>query len=186
MLDQTGKISTVLLESSSEHAREHVAQSPSDVIIASPYLTSDTAESVIGNADPKTAIILTTFRAKTFADGASSLQTLRNLITRGFQIRYLDGLHAKLILTSNTCIIGSQNLTVAGTFNKEATAIIKDTLTVADARKAFDSWLEQSLPITLEMIDEMKLLVDPLLEKANECESSAQAIGLHPVPQTPS
>jgi hypothetical protein len=109
------------------------------------------------SANANTATILTTFRAKTFADGASSLQTLRNLVERGFNLRHLDGLHAKLIITSEACLIGSQNISLAGTLNKEATAIMADTATATAAREGLASWRELSWPITLEMIDEMEI-----------------------------
>jgi hypothetical protein len=176
MLDKRDRLTTILLESSTRQAQEHVARAPERVLVASPYLTSDTAETVIGSSNPDTAIILTTFRAKTFADGASSLHTLRKLVERGFHIRYLDGLHAKFVITSQACLIGSQNLTFAGTLNKEVTAIIANTSVAAEAREALTSWLELSRPVTLKMIDEMEILVAPLLDKVEELVESTSAI----------
>lgn len=176
MLDQTVKVATIFLECTAGRAQESIARALEGVLIASPYLTSDTAENVIGAADPSTATILTTFRAKTFADGASCLQTLRNLIEKGYRLRYLDDLHAKIIFTSDICLLGSQNLTVAGTQNKEATAIIKDAAAIKEARETLDSWLALSQPITLEMLKDMENLVGPLLKKAEELESATDVI----------
>jgi hypothetical protein len=176
MRDDANRLVTVLLESSSVHARERIVGAPDQVVITSPYLTSDAAERVIGAADPKTSMILTTFRAETFASKASSLSTLRRLIEQGFNLRYLDDLHAKIILTQDACFVGSQNLTAGGTQNKEATALITDASTLAAVTNGLRAWLELSNPITLEMIGDMEREIGPLTERSKKLASAVDAL----------
>jgi len=166
----------VLLEPFNTEAQERVAHLPEKVIIASPYLTSTAAEAIIGAADPKTSTILTTFRAENFASGASSLTTLRELIGRGFNIRHLDSLHAKLIATSECCLIGSQNLTAGGTQNKEATAVISDPSLASNLSNRLGNWIRLSQPITLDMVEEMDAHLGPAIEKWKEFSDALPSI----------
>jgi PLD-like domain len=169
----------VTLSSIAAHAEETIRRAPNEVIITSPYLTSGTAEAVIGAANPGTCIILTTFRAETFANKASSLSTMRKLIFRGFQLRYLEDLHAKIVATSGTFFIGSQNLTFAGTQNKEATAIIGADVASTGVADCLSAWVKASLPITKEMIDEMEKFIKPLAEQFTQLSKTASTIDEH-------
>ena len=176
MLKDTNTSVMVLLESVSKHAYEKIVVAPKNVIITSPYLTSDTAETVIGAADPNTSTILTTFQAEIFAAKASSLSTLRALIQKGFDLRYLDGLHAKIVLTRDACFVGSQNLTVGGTLNKEATALVTDPSTVAAVADGLHAWVKHSQPIRLEMIDDMEKEIGPLIASSDKLATAVNAV----------
>ena len=125
----------VTVGSSSPWARRDLERFRSGAVITSPYLTSPAAEAVIGCADPETTVVLTTFDATTFAAGGSSLGTVRKLMARGYRLRALDGLHAKLVVTEGAVLVGSQNLTAAGTRNLEATARVSDPAEVARVRE---------------------------------------------------
>lgn len=135
---------------------------PQRVVFASPYLTSPAAEEIIGTSDPATSVVLTTFRAEVFASGASALSTFKWLLSSGYTVRHLDGLHAKLIITDNACIVGSQNLTNLGRRNKEASAIINDQTTTLTIKETISRWLKLSTLVTPEMVEEMELSVSHL------------------------
>lgn len=137
-------------------ARASISQSRGEILVTSPYLTSDIAETILQDAKPSTTIILTLFEAELFASGASSLQTLTSLVDKGFSVRYLDNLHAKVIATPAAIHVGSQNLTVGGTRNLEATAISPVGSLVEPVESKLREWVSASSPITREMILEME------------------------------
>ena len=176
MTDEVEPPVQVLLESSVAHTKECLSRSPESVIITSPYLTSTIAEDVIGKCDPTTCIVLTTFRAENFAAGASSLATLRRLLERGFNVRHLDALHAKVVLTKDHCLVGSQNLTAGGTQNREATAVIHDSKLSEFVAGQLKHWIEQSQPVSIEMLEEMERQIGPLIETSGKLRQRAAEI----------
>jgi hypothetical protein len=170
---ETQTLTRVLLDSLVPQALLAATHSDrNSVIVTSPYLTGDTIHDVIGALPPSSTTILTTFRAETFASRGSSLAVLRTLIDRGFQLRHLNNLHAKIILDTNTCFVGSQNLTLGGLQNKEATAIISDAAVVAETRERLGSWIASSSLITTQMIDEMEKLIEPLATQLHELSAA--------------
>lgn len=97
-----------------------------DVWILSPYLTSSTAETVILSSDRIKIKVFIEFSIYDFIAEASSLKTLKKLLLNGIEIYQIDNLHAKLIIIDNEIIsIGSQNVTLGGTKNKEVTVITR-------------------------------------------------------------
>lgn len=150
-----------------------ITDAPRGVIILSPYLTSRTAESVIGPADAVTAEVLTTFDAETFATGGSSLRTLKELMRRGFKLRALDRLHAKVVVTETEVFVGSQNLTAAGTRNKEVTACFHDPAVANRLRKDLRPWIERSTPITEDMVADMEAQLPALRRFAADLRREA-------------
>lgn len=126
------------------------------VVLMSPFITSRTAESVVGAA--RTAPrVFTRFEAALFASGASRLGTLRALIGMGVEIRHLERLHAKIVLTPEYVAVGSQNLTRGGGKQREATATFVSEPIADFVRRHVDAWTaEAGPPITLEMISDME------------------------------
>lgn len=163
------------IRSNSLWARRELERLRSNAIITSPYLTSPAAEGIIGRADPKTAVVLTTFDAKTFAAGGSSLRTIRKLMGLGFELRTVEDLHAKLIVTEGAALVSSQNLTVAGTRNREATAWVSDPAEVARLRGRLKAWIDASKLITPEMVGQMEGLVGSLRKLAADLDASCAA-----------
>jgi hypothetical protein len=173
----------VLCKSSARASRRAVGAARVDVIVLSPYLTSTTAEAVVSAADPKTALVITTFKAENFATGSSRLGTIKKLIGLGFKVNELEGLHAKLILAGNVVHVGSQNLTAGGTHNKEVTAILTDTVLTKQVRRDICAWILASTPITLEMVADMerdlvsiRMLARQFAEKAQEVDNKIRRL----------
>jgi phosphatidylserine/phosphatidylglycerophosphate/cardiolipin synthase-like enzyme len=88
-----------------------IRRNPANVLIVSPYLTSWTADTVIGAALADSCEIYTLFCIEVFASGASSLPTVKRLVAGGYRVHQVEGLHAKVVLTDEAFSVGSQNLT---------------------------------------------------------------------------
>lgn len=129
----------------------------------SPYLTSKTADSVLGRLGEGACEIHTLFEMEVFASGASSLSTLSKLLDKGHQLFHLPKLHAKIILAPGEfASIGSQNLTSRGTRNKEATIAFQDSANLKELEKSIQPWLLERIPITKAMIADMEELLPPV------------------------
>lgn len=129
----------------------------------SPYLTSRTADSVLGGVGEGVCEIYTLFETDVFASGASSLPTLIKLMEQGHQLFHLPDLHAKIILAPGEfASIGSQNLTSRGTRNKEATVAFQDPANLKKLEKNIQPWLLERVPITPKMIADMEELLPPV------------------------
>lgn len=129
----------------------------------SPYLTSKTADSVLGRLGEGACEIYTLFEMEVFASGASSLSTLSKLLDQGHQLFHLPRLHAKIILAPGEfASIGSQNLTSRGTRNKEATIAFQDSANLKELEKSIQPWLLERIPITKAMIADMEELLPPV------------------------
>lgn len=146
------------LKSIDRRWKKEVRQATEKVIILSPYLTSETAELVLGNLELTEACeIYTVFSVKNFVSGASSLKTLKLLYQRGYKLYHLSRLHAKMIIIpQNFVSIGSQNLTQNGVRNKEASVVICNPQEVAKIQNKLEAWISKGQPISKAMIDEIE------------------------------
>lgn len=148
-----------------------------DLVVVSPYLTSQTAERILlqkRNRGSGAPTVLTTFTAEVFATGASKLPTLRRLLSGGCRLFHIDNLHAKILLTPDFVSIGSQNLTQGGTRNKEASVAIKDIAAIAEVRKGIGRWQSDAHPIDLAMIQLMERHVMPLRKRMSQIRKDFQ------------
>src|SRR5437870_461909 len=89
-----------------------------NLILLSPYLTARIAEKVAARSEKSTCRIFTVFTAENFATGASSLSTIKTLVSNGYSLFHIEGLHAKAVLGEGGVAVGSQNLTAQGARNK--------------------------------------------------------------------
>lgn len=150
------------LKSIDRRWKKESANSVESVLFLSPYVTSNTAALVLKNADPKISQLHTVFSFYNFASGASSVATLRRLKEKGCKIFHLEGLHAKISINDKSfASIGSQNLTLRGTKNKEGTVVIKDKNKISELKYLVDAWTEDSIPITDLMLDKVENLIAP-------------------------
>jgi hypothetical protein len=163
----------VLLKNVANAAIKALRTSPGDAIITSPFLTSEVAERVIGAADAKTAVVLIRFDAEVFICGGSDLAVVRRLLERNYALHALPGLHAKIVLTARKAYVGSQNLTLGGTRNREATAVVCGAGALGLLRADLQTWVRKSTPITPEMVAHMEELTAPLLEAATRLRTQA-------------
>ncbi len=134
------------------------------VIILSPYLTSNTAERILTQVDGSKCRIYTAFRVENFASRASSIQTLQKLCEHGCSLYHLPDVHAKIVLVPGSFVsVGSQNLTRRGRTNKEATCAFDAPEAASIVEELVSPWLAEAKPITFDMINEIKLGLEPLL-----------------------
>lgn len=133
---------------------------PANVVIFSPYLTSEVAEEIASLCEASTCRICTNFETELFVTGASDIRTLRKLRELGCALLHLPRLHAKIYLGETFVLVGSQNLTRRGHLgNREASALVQDRETVADFRTRLEAWLALATPISDEAIDRMERFV---------------------------
>lgn len=153
------------------------------VLVFTPYLTSRTAELVLESAAPSRCEVHTVLSLEAFASGASSIRTLRNLMSRGYPIFEIPNLHAKVIIVEGRfASIGSQNLTSRGVTNLEATMVVSAPSKVSAMLEAVQPWLAARKRVTPEMLDELQRHILTLARafrrarrQATEIECSARA-----------
>ena len=168
---------SIKVSGTSTHRRWHraIAGAQADVLVFSPYLTSRTAEWVVGAG--KALTVYTCFNIEAFIAGASSLDTLARLLRRGVKLFHLPDLHAKVVTDRRTILfIGSQNLTRRGTKNKEATLWTNDSAALGDFDRLFGSWIAERVCITKEMIDDARRLIRPLKKAALALAAAAEVV----------
>jgi hypothetical protein len=143
--------------------RKMLRDSTSTVLVFSPYLTSPTAISVLKNADPARCQVHTVISVDSFVTGASSIETLRQLLDQGFPLFHVDNLHAKIVLVAGSeATIGSQNVTAAGVSKREATVAIRDSQRVADLERMVGPWIETRRPVTKDELAEIAQQIEPI------------------------
>jgi len=158
--------------------KQEIGNADKTAILLFPYITSTTAERVLGQiADPKCCEIYTDFSALHFASGSSSLKTLKGLLDKGFPLFHLPGLHAKILLSKGRFVsIGSQNLTAKGRVNLEATSCHEDEDIVAYVEQYVGEWTKRRIPITQEMIADMLALLPPLKKEVHRLLKEVDSI----------
>lgn len=129
--------------------------SVNDVLLASPFIKTQTARLVVENCRPSVDIkYINAFKLASFHRGASDLEALRILDQRHVVQKNVQSLHAKLFVFDNEAIVTSGNLTPGGLRNNiEYGLIVRDALVEeirADYLRMFDD--PDSPFITLEVI----------------------------------
>ena len=150
---------TIYFGSIDRRWKKEIERNRTGVVFVSPFLTSPTAERIIGytmsggSEGPK---VYTCFTPDLFLSDASSLKTLKKLYNMGCELFQLDDLHAKVVITEGFASIGSQNLTAGGSWkNLEATVVLTDRREIALVRHEVNRWAEQATPITNQRLDNM-------------------------------
>lgn len=125
------------------------------VYVLSPYITSKTAEDVL--EDVEICEIYTVSDIENFINGSSSIETLKNLIQKGYSVYFIPKLHAKIILIVDRFVsIGSQNLTNQGTQNKEATFTSTSLDVVRFVASELENWFAEREEVSLELLEDLE------------------------------
>lgn len=140
-----------------------VGGSPSRIF--SPFVTSETAERVLGHLGGDCELY-TVFSPDNFVTGASSIGCLRKLAGKGCHIYHVEGLHAKVTLGGpEFATIGSQNLTAGGEQHKEMNVVLSSADQVSAIASAVEPWIAERVRVTLEDIELMEKLIRPYRRK---------------------
>jgi phosphatidylserine/phosphatidylglycerophosphate/cardiolipin synthase-like enzyme len=125
--------------------RKEITEADTPVLIFSPYITSNAAESVLLLAEDKSMCeVYTLFNPEVFVTGGSSISTLRRLRLAGIELFDLPSIHAKMVIIKGKfASIGSQNLTTGGRRRREA------TITTTDEEQVQSIW-EKALVWSVE------------------------------------
>jgi hypothetical protein len=155
--------------------RKEISSGPEVAYVLSPYITSNTAESVLSGMPSGHCEIYTIFSAELFASKASSLKTLKNLMALGHRIFHLPSLHAKIVLIPGLfASIGSQNLTDHGTRNKEANISLSDKKIIEELESLIKPWLNCRVLVTHEMICDMEEMLDNIRQAYQKAQLDAE------------
>lgn len=152
------------------------ADESEQILFLSPYITSNTAETVLLQNTDTRCSVYTCFDAENFVYKASSLKTLKKLLQTGCELFHVEDLHAKVMLTDDFISVGSQNLTNRGSANKEATFCSNDASYIKYGREAVSAWIDDAEEITLEMIEDMEELIAPHIKEFEELKRSLEEI----------
>ena len=144
--------------------------------VLSPYITSHMAENVLAKNDCCCIKIYTVFKAENFINQASSIYSLRKLLSAGCELFHLDNLHAKLVVTNEFVSLGSQNLTNRGARNLEASYCSMDLAEISHIKHKLNDWLIKAVPINWEMLDEMEAMIKPLIKSYKNVIVHAQKV----------
>ncbi len=157
--------------------KELAKSSSEEVLVLFPYLTPKTASLVLKNTEGKCCEVYTRFEIENFASGSSSLKILKELLDSGFSLYDLPKLHAKMIIIGDHfASIGSQNLTLQGTKNKEATVVISEPREVAKIKQQVISWISERQEITQQMIEDAEKLLEPLKRDFKKFKNEAKGL----------
>lgn len=124
--------------------------------------------------------LYTRFDSEVFGSGASSITVIKRILSRADICLYgLPSLHAKILVIDRRFVsIGSQNLTVRGSTNLEATMINWSERDSEDIIKDMQQWKERAFRITPEMVATMEAALPRLrrlyrafLEQVHEIDS---------------
>lgn len=141
---------------------------------ASPYVTDTRLYKDSNGSDQK---LYTSFDAMNFISGASSIKTLRKLLSQSVQLYQVVDLHAKVILIDHQHFaLGSQNLTYKGRRNIEVNAISGRFTSAKEISKFFAYLHSKSNPILESDLDDMESLVAPSLRKFEQFRNYANKI----------
>lgn len=145
------------------------------VYVLSPYITSKTAEDVLENVE--NCEIYTVSNIENFVNGSSSIETLKNLIYKGFDIYFIPQLHAKIILVKDRFVsIGSQNLTNQGTRNKEATFTSTSLSVVKFIEDELETWFAERTKVSLELLEDIENKIFHLKELYDKFRDDVEQI----------
>lgn len=144
--------------------QKEVGEASTSVLVFSPFLTSTTADIVVGAAREVKPEVYTVFSARNFVFGASSLVTLDRLLEMRAALYHLSNLHAKVVITDEFASVGSQNLTQGGTRNREVSMATTSEREIAYLRQEVMKWIDRRIEITPEMIEDLRREI-PVLQK---------------------
>ena len=89
-------------------------ESTDELFVSTPYVTGDVLDSVFDNSSSEKKFLLTELKLQNVFTGSFDLGVLENLLSKDVKIFHLRGLHAKVLVSSQGLVLGSQNFTFAG------------------------------------------------------------------------
>ena len=157
------------------------------VVIISPYISTSIAKRLLSETEEEVTIV-TNWSELNLLQGVSSLDLYEFCQERGFELRILSSLHAKLYLIGSKLWIGSANLTAKGmqlamNSNDESMTLIENPsiesmasidslinesiLVNEHVYAQFKSWLDDQEPYTPPSIKPLELIIDDTFSTRN-------------------
>ncbi len=133
--------------------KDLVGSASQSINIFTPYL-DDTIIDILEVAGSEIHItIFTCLDGDNLFQRGYQINTLKQLITKGYSVKNLEGLHAKIIVIDQTKVsLGSQNFTKRGRKNKEAGMSSKASFANTEFIDTLEQWKILSKDVSLDMI----------------------------------
>ena len=146
-----------------------IKERQNDIVIFSPYITSDILPRICLNNKNSIVSVYTNFSIDSFIGGSSDIQQLITLKKLDARLFHIDNLHAKMFLIKNEfATIGSQNFTKKGTKNIEINATINSPDKINELQNGIAEWCENAVEITK---DKLQSVLSLLNEHPSESDS---------------
>lgn len=125
-----------------------LTESKDELFISTPYVTGNVLESVFDNSLSQNKFLITELKLQNVFTGSLDLRILENLLLKGVKIFHLRGLQAKVLVSSQGLVLGSQNFTIAGSMNSELSVATSDKKAIADTLEWVTRKIADGSPIT--------------------------------------
>lgn len=156
--------------------RSKCKRSTTSLTILSPYITGDSALSLVeGKPDAR---VYTLFKAQVFASGSSQIEAIARLVREGYQVFHLPNLHAKVVMDGSSFVtIGSQNLTGRGSkINRELSVCLQGDASLGKVGELIEPWLNEAKVVTPEMVDDMIKALPDLRKAFREFSDACELV----------
>ena len=157
--------------------RRIITSAKDSIAIFAPYFDNSLINLLNSNAgfDENQIKVVTDLSADRVLEMPAQLRATKKLLKRGVTVLSLSGLHAKVLLIDDQIVsVGSQNFTYRGTQNKETTVVPNASVNESRFLLTLHQWVEESVPITEEEIDDLLSQLGPLFRRNKRLHKEIQ------------
>ena len=153
----------------------------SELIIISPYITGDSLSRVNSVKGDKKLLVFTCLDTIPVIKGSLDTNVLLEMIDGGATIWHHPRLHAKIIFSAQTSVVGSQNFTRKGSQNLEASVSFNmDNNSIAEMRAFIEDAKKEAVMLTREEIIDFQQKCDELASQHLEVFESIRELNKAP------
>ena len=156
------------------------ANTNDEIFVFSPFITGEILPSVFDVNPSREFFIITCLDANSYLGGSLDLDLLCKLIKRGAKVFHLPRLHAKFMFVGKQLTLGSQNFTIGGKSNVEASihlSIDKDQ--VVKIEQLITSKLSTAHLLDEAQIDDFRSDCERIREEFDEVQKQVAEIDLN-------
>lgn len=156
-----------------------VSRAQSSVSLFSPYLDGLVTRLLASSSLPPSAICVITdlSPASGAVDYRAQLKTLKVLLGKGYEVKTLDRLHAKVLLVDGSLVIaGSQNFTNYARQSRECTAVPGDSLAGTSVVETLMAWQSSAAVVSADLVDYLLEELDEVARAAKKASDDLLAV----------
>ena len=158
-----------------------VEDSANELFIFSPYITGDSLSRVNTVKGEKKLLVFTCLDTMPVIQGSLDTDVLLEMIDGGATIWHHSRLHAKIIFSAQTSVVGSQNFTRKGSQNLEASVSFNmDNNSISEMRAFIEDAKKEAVMLTREEIIDFRRKCDELASQHLEVFQSIRELNKAP------